>query len=279
MARASLNPWVYRRSEDVFCGCTCRFLFVFGVDWTLGACGQRTKSEACRWEINMMGQPLVTRFRGAGCAIFAALIWLNGHQAFAEATPPADGCRNEESTQTVGSNAEVCEDTPFLWLGKPFSGPDSDITQVIRDIYDPARRKYPTLQSCATGDDKSDGGIMSTTLRWEAFENYAEAEVCLFRMLAKLGTKERIEDWLLNKGFASLPNFQGWKSAHNIFPQGDNFLSLQLIWFNKAKGPLYGAERRGWKSWFALTPKTTHVGVLLDSQYKLQSVNLSFEIK
>lgn len=114
----------------------------------------------------------------------------------------ARAVRVEPDCSTTDCPPPDREETPFLRAGETLESLTGLHANNWRRLYNPVRRQYPDAASCIVGGATYAGDYSDASLRWSEFPTQTEAEVCLFRLFAKLGTLERIEAWLTRLGFA-----------------------------------------------------------------------------
>jgi hypothetical protein len=91
------------------------------------------------------------------------------------------------------------EETPFRVHGKIYDSPDTHPN--LREKYGDILFQYPNAAACITGDPGNDGDLIDADLRWHELMSAEEVEVCLFRVFSRLGSLERIEEWLTRQGW------------------------------------------------------------------------------
>ncbi len=97
------------------------------------------------------------------------------------------------------------EETRFLFEGLTLEARPFKDANKWRSRYNPIRRQYPDVQSCIDGRC----GLLRRLCGCKAemgreFPGEAEAEVCLFRLFARLETVDRVESWAKDLGYGNV---------------------------------------------------------------------------
>lgn len=115
----------------------------------------------------------------------------------------------------------------------PYSGPDGR-------AFDPytlaALRRFPDAQSCLKeGADATQPNDL-LQMDWDRIERDAEASVCVFRLLAALGSVDKFTAFAEAQGFGVSDS--GFNPA-SPFVERDGSLKVSAGWSIRAKGPRY----------------------------------------
>ncbi|WP_157946882.1 hypothetical protein [Thalassobius sp. I31.1] len=92
------------------------------------------------------------------------------------------------------------------------------------------RYLYPTANNCLTGENTAQ--ISERNLRWNEFKNEAELEVCLFRVLSKMSTRETVLPWIASQDIVDLHIYTQ--------PSAEEHISASFAWFPQ-EGAMSGA--------------------------------------
>jgi hypothetical protein len=138
----------------------------------------------------------------------------------------------------------VPEESPFLWAGKAYADRNSGLTHWVYERYGNTPFRYPNAAACITGDPGNDGDLIDADLRWHELMTAEEVEVCLFRVFSRLGSLERIEEWLVRQGWGKPIRTNSLNFPHlDGLPEGTEILALSVHWDVGAKGAPFGSGR------------------------------------
>lgn len=145
---------------------------------------------------------------------------------------PARADTPPDCTGAPCAGGPVQEESPFLWFGMPLSDPK--VHDPVKTKYGQIAEKYPSVASCLE-DSTVPPDILDARIDWEAVETREEAEVCLLRLFARIGSLDGIILWLDRNGFGRL--FLYVETGPLIGP----YISVSGRYDTKTHGRLYGS--------------------------------------
>jgi hypothetical protein len=163
------------------------------------------------------------------------------------------------------------ETIPAAFIERRIDGNNVNLSFWETLSYKIAARRFPTAQSCLTGNSRSDFGYDLTKVNWRALSSDAKAMTCLFRINSAIGDIETSATWFQSTGF---------KTRIKRYPVGHyraGGATLFFTWIRKdggAKSPF------GWsENW---PPKSISYGtngaVDWDANGSVAHVNISYNI-
>lgn len=163
------------------------------------------------------------------------------------------------------------EETPFLWFGKSYADGSSELANGLREKYGDIPFDYPTAQSCLSETAQTDGAIETTNLKWAELQSTEVAEVCLFRVLSRLRSVDKITAWMAGQGWERVQLMVSSDTAFLLGSPGP-ITQLGFFWDSEKLGEPYGPRYRESRL-FSLTRSST-VTVRLDSQRGVLSLTI-----
>jgi hypothetical protein len=174
------------------------------------------------------------------------------------------------ATSAAESQARF-EETPFLWFGKSYADGSSEVANGLREKYGDIPFDYPTAQSCLSETAQTDGAIESTDLKWAELQSSEVVEVCLFRVLSRLRSVDKITAWMTGQGWERQQLMASSATAF-IFGSPGPITQLGFYWDSRKLGEPYGPRYRE-SRFFSLTRSST-VTVILDNQRGVLSLTI-----
>lgn len=136
------------------------------------------------------------------------------------------------------------EESPFLWFAKPYYASPPEVSKHVIGRYGDTPERFPTAASCGYAEASKfrplEPAIVTTK---------EEFEVCLFRVLAKLKTATKINEWMVRSGWTLRSTLMISEEARFFASQGGLYASdasLQrrfYLWDIESNGVPYGREK------------------------------------
>lgn len=133
----------------------------------------------------------------------------------------------------------VPEESPFLWIGKQYSDPNSGVKPHIRERYGNLPYEFPGAADCVVTSTVPEDLRNMPDLKWAELKSTEELDVCLFRVLTRLREEKLISDWLTQQGWVTGERSDS-KSTARFYGAEGTLLQLGYYWLPKETGPLYG---------------------------------------
>ena len=159
------------------------------------------------------------------------------------------------------------EESPFLWAGKSYADGSSKYAFELREKYADIPFEYPTAQSCIIGSAKTDTELATADLNWKELQTNESVEVCLFRVLSRLRTVDKITKWMIIQDWAGREVNVSASTAHLLGSPGP-ITQLGFYWDSEKLGKPFGSRYREpiSEDWYFRRIRSATVTFHLDSQ-------------
>jgi hypothetical protein len=171
------------------------------------------------------------------------------------------------------------EESPFLFFGSPYVGlylaNDTDKARSLRRKYGVLPFIYHSASTCLEGGQSALEDIAEADLIWDDLSSEQAVEICIFRVAARLKTRQAINAWMIGQGWELTQEYlyEGASHAHN---SDGPILSLRYEWTTEEKGARYGGELT-WTAYFVeraakMTIEIDHQTGVLAANYGGRSI-------
>ena len=159
------------------------------------------------------------------------------------------------------------EESPFLWAGKSYADSNWKYMNNIHEKYADIPFAYPSAQSCVSGSAKTDIDLATADLKWTELQTNETVEICLFRVLSRLKTTDKITKWMIKQGWVDNEVYDSSSTAHLLGSPGPT-TRLGFFWDSEKLGKPFGSRYREpiSEDWFFRRIRSAQVSVTLDNQ-------------